>query len=517
MWHVLGPLLVTLLVIMVDLCLDAFTPLIPSQVLTRERSKQRRRSAGPTLLVPSQVVKGRTGVRMQPVSSSTANSTVAKSTLPDSGASHPQKQSRRKKRPQKKRPKDSDEKELHEKKDFPLTGNLPDIYWRAVEMEHLRQHPQFQALPLPGHVAKLWCLEDARYFRQGSWQWDALHNGRCTTSQAVAALGFLEPTAGGILGIHPSWRRGGLGAYHRLNKPALRTIHEMNTILCSDAAIAEFETIKESGLWDLSSENSSFAARYFYETSVEEMQERKKLMRKVAQGEYLDKGVRRMWGNTQEATALLTALNYFHSQDASVTLKEVGMCGAGLQLNQTSIESSLVIGATPDAVICYGDNRIEALEVKNHCPFFSNRGRKRKSGRIKRFSIGDRPFDDKYGVFSQYIPQLQMEMLCLGPECRSAAMVRQTATQGALILRMQRDDEWIDEMLYWLHRFQLDFVERSKPPPTDFFWDGEREDRSRYRRFVNRTLELRGKVKVVSRIPNEMVQRLEEDAPMFLD
>ena len=50
-------------------------------------------------------------------------------------------------------------------------------------------------------------------------------------------------------------------------------------------------------------------------------------------------------------------------------------------------------------------------------------------------------------------------------------MVRQTALNGALILRMHRDDDWIEEMLYWLNRFHVDFVNKQQPPPTDFFYN----------------------------------------------
>ena len=78
-------------------------------------------------------------------------------------------------------------------------------------------------------------MEDVRNFRQESWQWDVLHQGRMTTSQAVAALGFLEPKAGRILGVPRGLRRGGEGAYYRLRTPAVtRTLEEMNARLCED-------------------------------------------------------------------------------------------------------------------------------------------------------------------------------------------------------------------------------------------------------------------------------------------
>lgn len=75
------------------------------------------------------------------------------------------------------------------------TGDLPDVHWRSIPMSHLRCHPNFQPLPPPSSVNSLPTREHVRYFRQESWQWDYLHRGRCTTSQAAAALGFLESKA----------------------------------------------------------------------------------------------------------------------------------------------------------------------------------------------------------------------------------------------------------------------------------------------------------------------------------
>ena len=51
-------------------------------------------------------------------------------------------------------------------------GNIPDIHWRSIPMNHLRLHPYFDALPIDV-VHQLDCLEDVRNFRQDSWQWDA--------------------------------------------------------------------------------------------------------------------------------------------------------------------------------------------------------------------------------------------------------------------------------------------------------------------------------------------------------
>jgi hypothetical protein len=455
---------------------------------------------------------------------------------------------------------------------LPTSGNLPDPWHGAISMEHLRQHAQFHPLPPPPlnpppALTQLSSLEDVRQFRQDSWQWHVLHQGRCTTSMAAAALGFLEPTAGQVLGIPPSWRRGAGKAFFRLRQPAIRTLEEINALLLNPPADiddnhndknADPISSTEESVWQAPSTSRSsstssssstnntptteassspeaaapkdeqqsllFVADYVHQPSSNEMQRRKAYMRERSSPEYLTKAIRLYWGNTQEATAMLTALNYFSknsSTNGNVTLVEVGMCGAGLDLNQSSSSSSssssLLVGATPDGVLCYSDGRIEALEVKNHCPFFSNAGRKRRGGKVRgSFSIGDRPMDQT-GILAQYVSQMQLEMLCLGAKCQSAVMVRQTATQGAYIIRMHRDDDWIQEMLYFLHLFQRDYVEQNIKPPTDFFWHGQEDIAitKRYRRFVNRTAQLKGHI--VAYIPHNEIQRVNGPSPFFLD
>jgi len=437
------------------------------------------------------------------------------------------------------------------------TGNMPDIYWRSIPMEHVRQHPRFEPLPHPDEIDQLASLEDVRMFRQDSWQWDVLHQGRCTTSQAVAALGFLEHMTGEILNVPRSWRRGGRGAYLRLRQNALSSLEDMNKVLCEknnglkqghsgSLGISGASTITHT-IWtcargnpqsdddaaEVKEENNDIAQRRIFDAhynvhslSTQELHERKKLARKYSQNDFVAKSVRMAWGNSQEATALITALNYFAEHDPGFVMKEVGMCGAGFTNSTPDISPFLRIGATPDAVLVHSDGRIEALEVKNHCPFMTPHVKKGKSRRnTKRFILGDRPFSldtTDNALFSHYVPQLMMEMLCLGDECRSAVMVRQTATKGALLLRVHRDDAWIDEMLYFLSRFQDEFVQSGNPPPPNFFLlknETHKDDHRRYRAFLDRTLEIKSRnVEVIAHIPQEQIQRgAEKNSPLFLD
>jgi hypothetical protein len=431
---------------------------------------------------------------------------------------------------------------------------------RALPMDHLRQHPNFRPLPRPEDIQELHTVEEARLFRQDSWQWDALHSGRCTTSQAAAALGLLEPFAGEALGVPRSWHHGGLGAFHRLSAPPLvqPTVQDMNdklveskkekmangkpqrphTDYSNNPWTAPSRVFERNGVVE---KPFPFAAKYKPRTSERDRQQRRQIVEQLAQRNQLNGSIRMLWGTVQEASSLLTALNYFWEQDESksVMLQEVGMCGAGLDVSMGSSKFSrgkLLLGASPDALLCHSDGRIEVLEVKNHCPFRFNKFFKDKESRHnngvgsknaskekgsndnKRFSIQRFGFDGTSGVPPQYVPQLMMEMLCVGPECRSAIMVRQTATNGALIVRMLRDDAWIAEMLYWLDRFHQDFVQPGIPSPPNFFWTtGTTADMARYKKFVAWTKELESTVQVLDQVPNIKIQRVLGTTPQTLD
>mmetsp|Transcript_28 Transcript_28/g.60 ORF Transcript_28/g.60 Transcript_28/m.60 type:complete len:624 (+) Transcript_28:197-2068(+) len=415
-----------------------------------------------------------------------------------------------------------------------MTGNIPDVYWRAVPLEHLRHHPRFEPLPHPDTVKELKSLEDVRLFRQESWQWDALHSGRCTTSQATAALGLLDPEAGSVLGIPRSLQKGAVGAYHRLRKPALRSLDDMNEVLCTGEGNSppDLETL-DYPVWDSKRTTrfrgtTSFAALYLPRIKRTDLDRRRQRLKDY----YLDDSsrwlARMQWGNAQEPTAILTALNYFSRAVPGTIIREVGMCGAGLDINSTSSGSEgsgLIVGATPDAVIHYPNGTLEALEVKNHCPFVPLYwGSRRKGGSKGKaedlFRIRESRMEME--VPPAYVPQLMLEMLSLGPQCRSAIMVRQTATKGAVILRLQRDDDWINEMMYWLNQFMETFVNSEVPPPPNVFWeDGEYSGGERYRAFVNRTKEISERAEHVTTVPHKEIQRVVAtrsfQIPLFLD
>eukprot|EP00751_Fragilariopsis_kerguelensis_P020278 CAMPEP_0170893404 /NCGR_PEP_ID=MMETSP0734-20130129/42419_1 /TAXON_ID=186038 /ORGANISM="Fragilariopsis kerguelensis, Strain L26-C5" /LENGTH=591 /DNA_ID=CAMNT_0011283929 /DNA_START=25 /DNA_END=1800 /DNA_ORIENTATION=+ len=434
------------------------------------------------------------------------------------------------------------------------TGNIPDVFWRNIPVEHIRQHPYFIPLPRPETIRHLNSKEDVRNFRQESWQWDVLHDGRCTTSQAVAALGFLEPLAAEFLGVPKGLRRGGRGAYHRLQKPLkLTSLQEMNSMLCvgSSENYDEFDenvnnndngsdngndddddydngndndNDNDNIYWTKQPSNFPFAAKYMIPITQEEHKNRRHQMIQYIESspDGIRFSIRMIWGNIQESTSLLTALNWFWKRDNQVIMKEIGMCGAGLALNNTlasTSSSGLMLGATPDAILCHPNGRIEAVEVKNHCPFVPNNDKSNHRFRLSRQELISNNNNKGGGggvgvgatVMVQNIPQLMMEMLCIGEECKSAIMVRQTAINGSLILRLHRNDEWIEEMLYWLNRFMSDYVQQGIPPPPNFFLKGSAasaEDQNRYKEFLNLTKQIeKNNVELLAHVPNHGIQR----------
>ena len=390
-------------------------------------------------------------------------------------------------------------------------------------MDHLRSHPLYIPLPHPDTIKTLTSLEDVRIFRQDSWQWDELHLGRCTTSQAAPALGLLEPNASKTLGIPRSLQKGCMGAFYRLRQPALRTLDEMNQILCTGGNGGDKKIHRVWKKMDSSRDRRyPFAAKYMPVLTKNDLDERRADAKQFMNNISSPMRIRMKWGNSQEATAILTALNYFSKYDPGLKIKEVGMCGAGLDLNTTNIKDSsgLLIGASPDSVIQYSNGTLEVLEVKNHCPFVpvdwmkSSKAQRSKRQKLGEYRIRELPL--QCSVPTAYIPQLMMEMMSCGENCKSAIMVRQTATCGAVILRLHRNDKWIEEMIYWLQRFVSDYVKKESPPPPNFFWESHR-----YQEFIKLTKELSEQVELVEHVRHNGVQRVLGAQglrlPLFLD
>lgn len=354
-----------------------------------------------------------------------------------------------------------------------------------------------------------------------------------------------------------SLQKGSGGAFGRLGDGgrALRSLEELGAVLCmrdngvgyemfgyddgygsvgsdDDEDSVERENDEDGAMWTRrTTRKYPFAAKYTPTAATRKQRMINNTMTNTTAPSHMS--VRMKWGTAQEATSILTALNYFTKKDPNVTLKEVGMCGAGLEFNLTTDKEygDLLVGASPDSVIQYGDGSVEVLEVKNHCPFYPwdwRAGRRRKGPR--------REYEDEFLILDQqplehaippgYVPQLMMEMMCMGDRCQSAIMLRQTATNGAVISRLRRDDAWIAEMLYWLDQFRRRYVLKGIMPADNFFWydDVQEEDgvsngkaggkskgSKRYRAFVDRTKEISKNAELVDHVEHANIQRVLDD------
>merc|ERR1712183_12546 len=119
-----------------------------------------------------------------------------------------------------------------------------------------------------------------------------------------------------------------------------------------------------------------------------------------------------------------------------------------------------------------------------------------------------------------YIPQLMLEMVCYSKNCTSAIMLRQTI-HGAYLLRIKRDNDYIDQMIRWLSKFHTQYVLNQSPPKSNFFWDDE-HDQEEYRKFVYKTKYLAEHcVEVVDFVSNDCIQRMDgssgRNVSLFLD
>jgi hypothetical protein len=368
----------------------------------------------------------------------------------------------------------------------------------------------------------------------------------------------VQPRAADFLGVPRSLRRGGGGAWDRLRQVPSgdQSLGGLEGTLCGGgrrggggggpAAPSWRPGPRESGrLWApagaaggpaaaaLGGPSPPFAAEYLPTLT------RDGLRARGLRSPPTPTRARTEWGNAQEATSVLTALNHFRLADGRAEVREVGMCGAGFDGGADSdpLLMGVRIGASPDGIIRHGNGTVEVLEVKNHCPFVRNGKIPPRVGDRrppKNFLIRD--FDLERRIPPVYIPQLMMEMLCVGnsvdleeapespsPICASAVMVRQTATRGAILLRLRRDEGWINEMKYWLGQFQTRYVKTVRIPDDDFFWNDD--PGSRYRKFLSRTKELSEGVEFVAYVDHGRIQRMlleggagrGGEVPLFLD
>ena len=404
-----------------------------------------------------------------------------------------------------------------------LAGVNPNIHWRAISSESLRSHPRVIGLP-PAEGIQLAGPSTFWWVRQDDPLWDELHKGVLTSRHLLSALGMREPRAAAVCGIPRACSQmGAIGnAWHmlrasssaasRLATPPDRVVasaDESNEAL--RAAFVEYRRKhRDSGHGELGWPPRTDGLPNY---SNEEMASEARAM-----GAERDIGlVRRCWGSAQEAAALAALIQ---AQPRAATLEEIGLAMLTTDGLPDSLPQELrdahergelpPLGASPDAMLRPRPGApLEVVEVKNVCPFLPPEERDGDT-----FSLYPRYVHERHGrnelpfwrlrgphqcLPTQYVPQVMVEMLVTGAP--SAMYVSTSATQGMSLLRVQRDDVYIAELLHFLRAFWRS-VQRSDTPPTDeFFWSGESDvgqaggrksgelvkANERYRRFLERT------------------------------
>lgn len=111
------------------------------------------------------------------------------------------------------------------------SGSLPNVHWRAVDLDELRAMPRYRALP-PVSSIELGSPCSFRYLRQDHPAWAAAHQGVLTTGSLKEALGLSEPDTLQRMGMPRS--HGTKGAVQQVLLPYCARTHyvEGNTPAC---------------------------------------------------------------------------------------------------------------------------------------------------------------------------------------------------------------------------------------------------------------------------------------------
>lgn len=395
-----------------------------------------------------------------------------------------------------------------------LRGVNANVYWRSVPMDDLREHPLYLALPEP-YTVNITSSQDLQMFRQDSREWGLLHSGRLTTSKAASCLGFYESKSSEILNIPRSLvgHERILSAHHELKSQLPLSISDLQRMR------NEFESFdfgrNNKTIWR-AAQNNKFP--YTYHPDIRYVKQMKGISRASS--------ARMIWGSTQEATSILSAINYFSRNSKTFQhVKEIGLMplesvaetcedndiyGLGVE-NSLRVKSYLdlkelpLLGASPDGLIMFDDGQVEILEVKNSSPFISIQSKEMLtvSNSYQFKSLG-----------SWFVPQLMLEILCAGKNCTSAVLIQLSATSGAIVYRIKRDNTYITLMIEWLREFYLNYIVHDKKPLENFMITETTKEK--YIDFLKDTKNIAENAEVVAVIPQSDIQRSTINTKFFL-
>ena len=397
-------------------------------------------------------------------------------------ATKPAPKNRRKKGPKKK------------KRGARQRGSVANVHWRAIPARVLRSHPRYLGLPPARDVCQGAAdLARAALFRQDSWRWDALHAGRLTGSRVAAVCGLLESDAAATLRIPKS-----LASHGRAVRAASHLRERPDASLLAEVFRAgDYDDDDEdAGEWCAKADSP-----YAYDWAGSPDAGGRRCGDAMA--------ARLSWGKTQEGIGMLAAVNALDGAVAETGLLCAEAPGAVDRLAERwpvkpcttpPAPRRCPIGASPDGLIIYDDGALDVLEIKSTAPFV------RASGN-KSMELYDRGPHDNLAPW--IVPQVMLEIYCAG--AGGAILVSTSATRGAVILRVERDDAYIASMLEFVDSFYERFCDPAAPEdPGPCFNGGAAFDA-----FVARTGEIARAATVVERV--ETLQRAPPGDRFFLD
>lgn len=448
----------------------------------------------------------------------------------------------------------------------------PNISWRSVTLDQLRRHPWFHPLTLPSGNPL-----DARQAPQHGEHWNSFHYRRLTTSRLCAFIGFFHGSVARKLNVPRSMlgHESMVEAHKHLwasqlppplpardrNLVSLIGVDEVmlpsprvpdDTWQSVDTADEKFafslqEVVSGATTDELSTAHNESDARTLWgqvqeatgllavlnallsrlpgaDVAVEATRDGLMLEVGLCPFEYVPMpAISRdscMLRPTIKASSLVPATAPRSRRKRKARTSSISTAAlsspAPLAADPLPTAPAMLtpddlpaLGASPDAILAFrGSAEVAAVEVKCVCPFVAEPSA--PSG----FTVHNRGQDPATrGVAPWHVPQLQLEMLCVGPLCRIAYIIYLTALKGAAIFRVERDDAYIDSMLRVIAHLQREWVARRRVPPPDADLSASMPG---YKQLVEASLCIASRAVMVKEIAQNRVQRTRSNGDFFI-
>ncbi|KAG2440766.1 hypothetical protein HXX76_003622 [Chlamydomonas incerta] len=231
-------------------------------------------------------------------------------------------------------------------------GPVPNLFWGGVSAAELRARTRFIPLPPAAAVLPLTYPAAARFLRQETDAWRALHTGVLTTGQLKEALGLREAAAARVVGGRKDSSHQPLiaaakmlQAPHALPPPADAAADAACRRRALDGLCSQLR--RPRGSQDPAAARGEQPAANVGDSDDAPLHPEEQYRRSaVALSSGGLMGVRCAWGKTQEAAALAALLHVFPSS----TLHEVGMCCVA---EADAPPGLFPLAASPDAIIAH--------------------------------------------------------------------------------------------------------------------------------------------------------------------